>query len=84
MGVNVNLRKEIVNQIKLRLRSQADQSGHAVTRIPSTDMIELLTTTQVVEIAVTVNNSPIQDYAHPNDHIKPISTDEIENYKQQR
>ena len=47
-------------------------------------MIELLTTTQVVEIAVTVNNSPIQDYAHPNDHIKPISTYEIENYKQQR
>ena len=42
MGVNVNLRKEIVNQIKLRLRSKADQSGHAITRIPSTDMIERL------------------------------------------
>ena len=77
MVVNVNLREEIVNQIKLRLRSQADQSGHAITRIPSTDMIELLTTTQVVETAVTVNNSLIQDYAHPNDHIKRRSTYEI-------
>ena len=40
-------------------------------------MIELLTTTQVVKTAVTVNNSLIQDYAHPNDHIKPRSTYEI-------
>ena len=40
-------------------------------------MIQLLTATQVVEIAVNVNSSPIQDYAHPNDHIKPISTYEI-------
>ena len=34
-------------------------------------MIQLLTTTQVVETAVTVNNSPIQDYANPNDHVQP-------------
>ena len=39
--------------------------------IPSTDMIQLtltlkMTTTQVVEMSITVNNnSPIQDYVHP-------------------
>ena len=27
-----------------------------------------MTTAQVVETLVTVNNSPIQDYVHPNDH----------------
>ena len=26
-----------------------------------------MTTTQVVETSVTVNNSPIQDYSHPDD-----------------
>ena len=30
-----------------------------------------MTTTQVVETSVTVNNSPIQDYFHPDDHTKP-------------
>ena len=41
--------------------------------IPSTDMIQLtltlkMTTAQVVETSVTVNNnSPIQDYVHPDD-----------------
>ena len=41
--------------------------------IPSTDLILLtlapkMTTTQVVEMSVTVNNnSPIQDYVHPDD-----------------
>ena len=41
--------------------------------IPSTDMIQLtLTTTQVVEMSVTVNNnSPIQDYVHPDDQTQP-------------
>ena len=43
----------------------------------STDMIQLtftlkMTTTQVVETSVTVNNnSPIQDYIHPDDHPQP-------------
>ena len=37
--------------------------------IPSTDVIQLtltlkMTTEQVVETSVTVNNSPIQDYLH--------------------
>ena len=41
--------------------------------IPSTDVIQLtltlkMTTAQVVEKSVTVNNSPIQDYVHPDDH----------------
>ena len=41
--------------------------------IPSTDVIQLtltlkITTAQVVETSVTVNNnSPIQDYVHPDD-----------------
>ena len=41
--------------------------------IPSTDMIQLtltlkMTTAQVVETSVTVNNNrPIQDYVHPDD-----------------
>ena len=45
--------------------------------IPSTDVIQLtltlkMTTAQVVERSVTVNNnSPIQDYVDPDDHIQP-------------
>ena len=31
-----------------------------------------MTTAQVVELSVTVNNnSPIQDYVHPDDHTQP-------------
>ena len=44
--------------------------------IPSTDVIQLtltlkMTTAQVVETSVTVNNSPIQDYVHPDYHAQP-------------
>ena len=45
--------------------------------IPSTDVIQLtltlkMTTTQAVETSVTVNNnSPIQDYIHPDDQTQP-------------
>ena len=45
--------------------------------IPSTDVIQLtftlkMTTPQVVERSVTVNNnSPIQDEVDPDDHIQP-------------
>ena len=45
--------------------------------IPSTDVIQLtltmkMTTAQVVEMSVTVNNnSPIQDYVHPDDQTQP-------------
>ena len=46
--------------------------------IPSTDVIQLtltpkMTTAQVVETSVTVNNnSPIQDYFHPDDQTQPF------------
>ena len=52
--------------------------------IPSTDVKQLtltlkVTTAQVVETSVTVNNnSPIQDYVHPDDQSQPtfyIDTD---------
>ena len=45
--------------------------------IPLTDVIQLtltlkMTTKQVVEMSVTVNNnSPIQDYIHPDDQTQP-------------
>ena len=45
--------------------------------LPSTDVIQLtltlkMTTAQVVEKSVTVNNnSPIQDYVHPDDQTQP-------------
>ena len=45
--------------------------------MPSTDVIQLtltlkMTTAQVVEMSVTVNNnSPIQDYVHPDDQTQP-------------
>ena len=45
--------------------------------IPSTAVIQLtltlkMTTAQVVETSVTVsNNSPIQDYVHPDDQTEP-------------
>ena len=45
--------------------------------IPSTGVIQLtltlkMTTAQVVETSVTVNNnSPIQDYVHPDDQTQP-------------
>ena len=43
----------------------------------STDVVQLtltlkMTSAQVVETSVTVNNnSPIQDFVHPNDHTQP-------------
>ena len=45
--------------------------------IPSTDVIQLtftlkITTAQVVETSVTVNNRPIQDYVHPDDQTQPF------------
>ena len=45
--------------------------------IPSTDVIQLtltlkMTTAQVLETSVTVNNNTlIQDYVHPDDHTQP-------------
>ena len=54
-----------------------DQSDQYQSIIPSTDVIQLtltlkMTTAQVVETSVTVNNnSPIQDYVHPDDQTQP-------------
>ena len=31
-----------------------------------------MTTAQVVETSVTVNNSPIQDFVHPDDQTQPF------------
>ena len=48
-----------------------------LVNISSTDVIQptltlKMTTAQVVETSVTVNNnSPIQDYAHPDDQTQP-------------
>ena len=44
--------------------------------MPSTDVIQFtltlkMTTAQAVETSVTVNNSPIQDYVHPEDQTQP-------------
>ena len=33
-----------------------------------------MTTTQVVETSVTVNNSPIQEYVHPDDQTQPTNS----------
>ena len=52
--------------------------------IPSTDVTQLtltpkMTTAQVVETLVTVNNnSPIQDYVHPDDQTQPKITHVVE------
>ena len=32
----------------------------------------MMTSAQVVQMCVTINDSPIQDYAHPDDHEKNI------------
>ena len=34
-------------------------------------LILKMTTTQVVEMSVTVNNSPVQDYVNPDNHTQP-------------
>ena len=44
--------------------------------IPSTDVIQLtltlkMTIAKVAVTSVTVNNSPIKDYVHPDDHTQP-------------
>ena len=53
--------------------------------MPSTDVIQLtltlmMTIAQVVKTSVTVNNSPIQDYIHPDDHA-PLTYEMIPGFK---
>ena len=57
----------------------------SIPRVVFTDMIQLtltlkVTTTQVVKTSVTVNNSPIQDYIHPDDHA-PLTYEMIPGFK---
>ena len=64
----------MTNNIAMLLTNQINNQS----KIPSTDVIQLtltlkMTTTQVVETSVTVNNnSPIQDYVHLDDQTQPI------------
>ena len=37
-----------------------------------------MTTSQVVETSVTVNNSPMQDYVHPDDQTQPTFENSLE------
>ena len=46
-----------------------DQSLIQSTHVIKLTLILTMTTAQVVETSATVNNSPIQDYVHPDDHI---------------
>ena len=63
----------MTNNIAMLLTNQINNQS----KIPSTDVIQLtltlkMTTTQVVETSVTVNNnSPIQDYVHLDDQTQP-------------
>ena len=50
--------------------------------MPSTDVIQLtltrnMITAQVLETSVTVNNSPIQGYVHPDDQTQPTFKNKI-------
>ena len=62
----------MTNNIATQLTNQINNQSI----ISSTDVIQLtltlkMTTAQVVETSVTVNNSPIQDYVHPDDQTQP-------------
>ena len=63
----------MTNNITTQLTNQVNNQSLR----PSTDVIQLtltlkMTTAEVVEMSVTVNNnSPIQDYLHPDDHTQP-------------
>ena len=52
------------------------QFYHNQKLLPSPDVMQLtltlkMTTALAVETSVTINNSPIQDYTHPDDHAQP-------------
>ena len=60
----------------LAMKTRNDYEYHQPS-IPSTDVTQLtltlkMTTAQIVETSVTVNNnSPIQDYVNPDDQTQP-------------
>ena len=54
----------------------SNQFYHNQRLLPLTDVMQLtltlkMTTALAVETSVTINNSPIQDYMHPDDHTQP-------------
>ena len=62
----------MTNNIATQLTNQINNQSI----IPLTDVIQLtltlkMTTAQVVKTSVTVDNSPIQDYIHPDDQTQP-------------
>ena len=72
-----NRRIETHQSLITSLHSQLTNQINNQSIIPSTDVIQLtltlkMTTAQVVKTSVTVtNNSPIQDYVHPDDQTQP-------------
>ena len=57
--------------------------------LPLTDVIQLkltlkMTTAEIVEASVIVNNSPIQDYSHTEDHTQPTYDDVTRDDSQRR
>ena len=40
-----------------------------------------MTTAQVVKMSVTVNDSPIQDFIHPDDHTQPTKYSFVDTYQ---
>ena len=71
--ITSRLNGQTTNNIATYLTNQVNNQSI----IPSTDMIQLnltlkMTTAQVIETSVTVNNnSPIQDQVHPDDQTQP-------------
>ena len=74
----MTLRVFIANNITAQLTDADNQVNNQIKYHLSTDVIqfnfesERMTSAQVVETSVTVNNnSPVQDYVHPDDHTQP-------------
>ena len=67
----------LMTKVRHNKWQKSDNQINNQSIIPSTDVIQLtltlkMTTAQVVETSVTVNNnSPIQDYVHPDDQTQP-------------
>ena len=65
---------QAINNIATYLTNQVNnQSTVLLTDVVQLTLTLKMTNAQVVETSVTVNNnSPIQDYVHPDDHTQPI------------
>ena len=76
------MKQVVVSRVFSKMSAEsANVWGHLlgvwlIPRVASTDMIRLaltlkVTTTQFVNMSVTVNNGPFQDCIHPDDHAPP-------------